>query len=152
MGRAPIDSNANIDADNHSSSPAGVSSRPNRSRTGTACVVGSVRYRGGSVRDMHPQRLFEDDAEHRARVDLLLTALRPMSDKERAEQMSQAERRLDAEDVLKAWADNNAKRDELIREAVAGGVPIRRIHAITGIARTTVMRVLGDGGGSSAPT
>jgi hypothetical protein len=75
-----------------------------------------------------------------------------MSDKERAEQMSQAERRLDAEDVLKAWADNNAKRDELIREAVAAGVPIRRIHAITGIARTTVMRVLGDGGGGSAPT
>jgi len=100
---------------------------------------------------MHPQRLFEDDAEHRARVGLLLSALRPMSDDERAEWRQKAERRLDAENMLKAWADNNARRDELIREAVAAGVPIRRIHAITGIARTTVMRVLGDGERGSLP-
>ncbi len=98
---------------------------------------------------MHPERLFEDDAEHQARVDLLLTALRPMSDEERAEQRKIADRRLDAEYLLKAWADNNARRDELIREAVAAGVPVRRIHAITGIARTTVMRVL-DGESASA--
>jgi len=45
---------------------------------------------------------------------------------------------------LRAWALANARRDELIRAAAAAGVSLPRIQEVTGIARTTIMRILGS--------
>lgn len=47
-----------------------------------------------------------------------------------------------AERELVAWATANACRDEIIRAAYRAGVAKTRIHAITGIARTTIDRIL----------
>jgi hypothetical protein len=49
-----------------------------------------------------------------------------------------------AETALRAWALANAQRDHVIRAAAAAGVSVHRIHEITGIARTTVLRILGS--------
>jgi hypothetical protein len=46
----------------------------------------------------------------------------------------------EAEDALAAWA--SIERDELVRTAHAAGVSKNRIHTITGIARTTIDRIL----------
>jgi hypothetical protein len=51
----------------------------------------------------------------------------------------------DAEDRLRHWAEVNAMRDEVVREAVAAGVSIREIQQITGITRTNIMRILAHG-------
>src|SRR5262249_30849204 len=48
-----------------------------------------------------------------------------------------------AETELRAWAMANARRDDAIRAAAAAGVSLPRIQEITGIARTTIMRILG---------
>jgi hypothetical protein len=45
---------------------------------------------------------------------------------------------------LRAWALANARRDEIIRAAAAAGISLHRIQQITGIARTTIMRILGS--------
>jgi hypothetical protein len=45
-----------------------------------------------------------------------------------------------AEQALMAWA--SIERDELVRAAHAAGVSKNRIHLITGIARTTIDRIL----------
>jgi hypothetical protein len=50
--------------------------------------------------------------------------------------MNQAE----AEQALLAWA--SVERDELVRAAHEAGVSKNRIHTITGIARTTIDRIL----------
>ena len=50
-----------------------------------------------------------------------------------------------AEDKLRRWADMNASRDEVVREAVRAGVTIRQIQEITGIGRTTIMQILARG-------
>jgi len=50
---------------------------------------------------------------------------------------------LAAETELRAWALANAQRDDAIRAAAAAGVSLPRIQEITGIARTTIMRILG---------
>jgi hypothetical protein len=47
-----------------------------------------------------------------------------------------------AEENLRRWAEANARRDEIIREAAAAGVSIRQIQQITGIARITIMHIL----------
>lgn len=44
-------------------------------------------------------------------------------------------------DELADWADSNAKRDDLVRRAITAGISKHRIHAITGIARTTIDRI-----------
>ncbi|WP_157546733.1 hypothetical protein [Hamadaea tsunoensis] len=46
----------------------------------------------------------------------------------------------EAEKALAAWA--SVERDELVRAAHAAGVSKNRIHTITGIARTTIDRIL----------
>ena len=46
----------------------------------------------------------------------------------------------EAEQALKAWA--SIERDELVRAAHEAGVSKNRIHTITGIARTTIDRIL----------
>jgi hypothetical protein len=47
-----------------------------------------------------------------------------------------------AERELVAWATANACRDDIIRAAYRAGVAKNRIYAITGIARTTIDRIL----------
>lgn len=49
-----------------------------------------------------------------------------------------------AERELVAWATVNACRDDIITAAYRAGVAKTRIHAITGIARTTIDRILED--------
>jgi hypothetical protein len=48
------------------------------------------------------------------------------------------------EQELRAWALANAQRDDVIRAAAAAGVSPQRIHEVTRIARTTIMRILGS--------
>src|SRR4051794_32639865 len=48
--------------------------------------------------------------------------------------------REEAEQALQAWA--SIERDELVRAAHKAGVSKNRIHTITGIARTTIDRIL----------
>jgi hypothetical protein len=52
------------------------------------------------------------------------------------------EKRREAEAALRAWARVHDRRDEVIRAAVAAGVPVLRVHEITRIARTTIMRIV----------
>ena len=49
-----------------------------------------------------------------------------------------------AETELRAWALANARREDVIREASAAGVSLDRIQELTGIALTTIMRILGS--------
>ena len=48
----------------------------------------------------------------------------------------------EAEDKLRRWAEANARRDEIIREAAAAGVSVHQIQQITGISRATVIGIL----------
>ncbi len=43
---------------------------------------------------------------------------------------------------LKRWAAVNAQRDELVRAAASSGVGINEIARITGLAKTTVIRIV----------
>jgi hypothetical protein len=47
-----------------------------------------------------------------------------------------------AEDKLRRWAEANARRDEIVREAAEAGVSIHQIQQITGIARATIIAIL----------
>jgi CRP-like cAMP-binding protein len=47
-----------------------------------------------------------------------------------------------AEDKLRRWAEANAMRDEVVREAAAAGVSIHQIQQITGITRATIVGIL----------
>lgn len=49
-----------------------------------------------------------------------------------------------AEQELAAWAAANEYRDEIIKGAYRAGVTKARIHAVTGVARTAIDRVLRD--------
>jgi hypothetical protein len=49
-----------------------------------------------------------------------------------------------AEQELAAWAAANEYRDEIIKAAYRAGVTKAKIHAMTGVARTTIDRVLHD--------
>ena len=48
----------------------------------------------------------------------------------------------EGERMLETWATEYKKRDEVIRSAVAAGISVRRVQQVTGIARTTVARIL----------
>lgn len=48
----------------------------------------------------------------------------------------------DAEKPLREWAEHNAKRDDIIRQAREDGINNRRIAQLMGISRTTVYTVL----------
>ena len=47
-----------------------------------------------------------------------------------------------AEEALREWKRAVDVRDRLIRDALAAGVTINRIHTLTGISRTTIYRLL----------
>jgi len=49
-----------------------------------------------------------------------------------------------AESELRAWALVNAQRDDVIRAAASAGVSPQRIQEVSGIARTTILRILGS--------
>jgi hypothetical protein len=49
-----------------------------------------------------------------------------------------------AEEELRAWASAYLSRNEVIRAADAAGISVRRIEQVTGIPRTTIMRILGS--------
>lgn len=44
--------------------------------------------------------------------------------------------------ALRKWAKVHAQRDEVIRAAVAAGIDQRSIQQITGVARTTIARIV----------
>ncbi len=53
-----------------------------------------------------------------------------------------------ARKALAGWAEVHARRDEVVRAAFAAGLDTYTIHEITGLARTTIARILppaGDG-------
>jgi hypothetical protein len=60
-----------------------------------------------------------------------------------------------AREMLAAWAaeqhDVTARRDQVVRDAVAAGLSKSEVHRLTGIARTTVDRIIdtapAEGGG-----
>jgi hypothetical protein len=47
-----------------------------------------------------------------------------------------------AEEELRRWAEMNARRDEIVLEAVTAGIKISRIQQITGLSRAEIMRIL----------
>jgi len=53
-----------------------------------------------------------------------------------------------AREMLTAWAAEQdavaARRDEVVRAAVEAGLSKAEVHRLTGIARTTVDRILAD--------
>jgi hypothetical protein len=57
-----------------------------------------------------------------------------------------------AEQELAAWAAANDYRDEIIKAAYRAGVTKAKIHAMTGVARTTIDRVLQDPAPSAGPS
>jgi hypothetical protein len=57
-----------------------------------------------------------------------------------------------AEQELAAWAAANEYRDDVIRSAYQAGVTKSRIHAMTGVARTTIDRILQDPAPRTGPT
>lgn len=48
----------------------------------------------------------------------------------------------EAEQMALDWAANYARRDEMVRAVKAAGLTKLRIHKLTGIARTTIDRIL----------
>lgn len=50
-----------------------------------------------------------------------------------------------ARKALEEWAKVHARRDEVIRAAVAAGIDHRSIQQITGVARTTIARIVRPG-------
>ena len=48
----------------------------------------------------------------------------------------------EAERALTRYAETTGGRDELIRAALAAGLSKHRIHRLSGIARTTIDRIL----------
>jgi hypothetical protein len=47
-----------------------------------------------------------------------------------------------AEEELRRWAEANARRDEIVLEAVTAGVKVSRIQQITGMSRADIMHIL----------
>jgi hypothetical protein len=61
----------------------------------------------------------------------------------------QLRRRRAAERHLREWAEVYRQRDKQVRSAVDAGLSVRDVHRVTGIARTTISRILA---GMPAPT
>ena len=57
-------------------------------------------------------------------------------------QMEEIRFRMAFEQRLLDWRDSLRERDELVRGAYAAGVNRHRIFLLTGIARTTIQRIL----------
>jgi hypothetical protein len=79
--------------------------------------------------------------------------LPPVTDEEAAEigrsfaayqhrEQEREARQIQARGALMAWAKAHAKRDEVVRAALDAGLSVHEIHRITGIARTTVTRIV----------
>ena len=49
-----------------------------------------------------------------------------------------------AETALKRWREAHDARDQLVRDAHAAGVSIKRIHSLTGLSRTTLYLILDE--------
>ena len=47
-----------------------------------------------------------------------------------------------SEIALADWAEQNGRRDDLVRQAIRLGVSKHRVHVLTGIARTTIDRIV----------
>ena len=47
--------------------------------------------------------------------------------------------------ALRKWSKVHAQRDEVIRAAVAAGIDQRSVQQITGVARTTIARIMARG-------
>ncbi len=54
----------------------------------------------------------------------------------------------EARRALQRWRENQDRRDALIKAANAVGVTKHQIHVLTGLARTTIDRILQNGGKS----
>lgn len=52
----------------------------------------------------------------------------------------------EAREALISWRENFDRRDQVVREAAAAGVTKHQIHVLTGIARTTINRILESSG------
>lgn len=50
----------------------------------------------------------------------------------------------EAEQALTRYAETTGGRDELVRAALAAGVSKHRIHQLSGIARTTIDRIMAE--------
>lgn len=53
-------------------------------------------------------------------------------------------KRKQAYNDLRAWAQNNARRNDVILTALAADISTREIQEITGVARTTISRISRD--------
>jgi hypothetical protein len=51
----------------------------------------------------------------------------------------------EAEELLTEWVMVTRDRDNRVRAAVAAGVSKHRVYQLTGIARSTIDRILADG-------
>lgn len=65
---------------------------------------------------------------------------------EQREARLKAEREATARRDLRRWATVYSQRDELIHSAKAAGLGVNEITRLTGLAKTTVLRVLEGGG------
>jgi hypothetical protein len=52
----------------------------------------------------------------------------------------------EAERALTSYAETTGGRDALVRAALAAGVSKHRIHQLSGIARTTIDRIVSEAG------
>jgi hypothetical protein len=52
--------------------------------------------------------------------------------------------KMSVEQRLLDWRENLEERDQLVRLAHDAGINKNQIHVMTGIARTTINRILGD--------
>ena len=65
-----------------------------------------------------------------------------LAEEEAEREREASERRAEAIHKLRVWANAHSRRDEFVRNAYAAGVSAHKIHSITGIARTTIARIL----------
>jgi hypothetical protein len=61
------------------------------------------------------------------------------------ERTRRREREFAAIDMLRSWRKAHDARNDVIRAARDAGLSVKRIHELTGIARTTIDRLLNDG-------
>ena len=106
-------------------------------RAGEAALGRTVRSPRRAVRRTVPPPvdIDEDDEDD---DDDYWAAVRRM----RAERLARTRRQIQAERVLTQWAATMRQRDEQVRAAVAAGVSIRSVQRITGIARSTITRIV----------
>jgi hypothetical protein len=57
-----------------------------------------------------------------------------------------------AEDALAGYAASLAGRDDLVLAALAAGITKHRIHVLSGIARTTIDKIVAGNGETGEPS